>query len=259
VSKTAGDNNSVFKRIAEYVLRKISWAIARRKVKLAVEGLENVPCTGSVLIVARHFHHVYDGCVLMKAVPRRLHIFVALDSVRRRWIRSFLELVCSLVDWPIVLRAELLNEDIAQDSKPASRAYSSNEATVYLRRALKDSVRLLRNGEALVVFPEAYPDIDSRNSPRIENRASLPFRQGFARLVKMAERDQHTNIAIVPAGLSYVQNRRWTVTLRFGQALSRNDYIHSMDLVQDVEQRVRELSDQMTGTVSTFTEETIKL
>jgi hypothetical protein len=75
----------------------------------------------------------------------------------------------------------------------------------------------------------------------------------------MVERDEHTRVAIVPAGLSYVQNGRWYITLRFGPALSRSDYIDSTHLVQDVENRVRELSDQMTGTLSTHTEETIQL
>jgi len=110
-----------------------------------------------------------------------------------------------------------------------------------------------------VVFPEAYPDIDPRNTPKVESHASLPFRPGFARLVEMAERDEHTRVAIVPAGLSYIQNERWNITLRFGPALSRSDYIDSTYLVQDVEKRVRELSDQMTGTVSIHTEETIQL
>ncbi len=259
VRKTAETNNSVFKRISAFVLRKVSWVIARRKVKLAVEGLENVPLTGPILIVARHYHHLYDGCVLMRAVPRRLHMFVALDSVRKRWIRSLMELACLMLDWPIVLRAELLNENAAQDSKSASRAYSFNEARVYLRHALKDSVRLLRDGDALVVFPEAYPDIDPRNTPKVENHVSLPFRPGFAKLVEMAERDGHTSIAIVPAGLSYVKNGRWNVTLRFGLALSRSDYSDFAHLVQDVEKRVRELSDEMTGAVTAHSEETIQL
>ncbi|HEX6108916.1 MAG TPA: hypothetical protein VFZ02_05835, partial [Ktedonobacteraceae bacterium] len=89
--------------------------------------------------------------------------------------------------------------------------------------------------------------------------AFLPFRPGFGRLVEMVERDEHTRVAIVPAGLSYVQNGRWHITLRFGPALSRSDYIDATHLVQEVEKRVRELSDQMTGTVSTHTEETIQL
>jgi len=257
--KTARASNSIFKRISVAVLQKGSWVIARRNVKLVVEGLENVPSTGPVLIAARHFHHLYDGCILMKAVPRRLHIFVALDWVGKRWLRSFMELACYMVDWPIVLRAEQLRTNSDQDSKKSSRAYSLDEARIYLRHAMKNSVRILRNGEALVVFPEAYPDIDPRNSSRVENNASLPFRQGFARLVEMVEKDEHTRVAIVPAGLSYGQNGRWNVTLRFGSALSRSDYIDSTHLVQDVEMRVRELSDEGTAIGSMQTEETIQL
>jgi hypothetical protein len=41
--------------------------------------------------------------------------------------------------------------------------------------------------------------------------------------------------------------------------LSLSNYIDSTHLVQDVERRVRELSDQMTGTVSIHTGETIQL
>ncbi|HEY6285933.1 MAG TPA: carotenoid biosynthesis protein [Ktedonobacteraceae bacterium] len=259
VERTAGVSNSLFKRISVLVLHRGSWVIARRKVKLVVEGLENVPRTGSVLIAARHFHHLYDGCILMRAVPRRLHVFVALDWVRKRWLRSFMESACSTVDWPIVLRAEQLNKNVTRSSETDSKAYSLDEARSYLRHAMKDSIRLLHDGEVLVVFPEAYPDIDPRNTPKGESHAALPFRQGFARLVEMVEKDEHTRVAIVPAGLSYVQNGCWNVTLRFGPALSRSDYIDSTHLVQDVEMRVRELSDEKTGIVSMYAGETIQL
>lgn len=241
------------------VLQKGSWIIARRKVTVAVEGLENVPRTGPVLIVARHFHHLYDGCVLMKAVRRRVHIFVALDWVQKRWLRNVMESACALADWPIVLRAEQLSESTSQHSKTASSAYSFKETRAYLRHATEDSIRLLRNGEVLVIFPEAYPDIDPNIAPGVETQTFLPFRPGFARLVEMAERDERTNMAIVPAGLSYVQHERWHVTLRFGPALSRSNFEDNAQLVQAVEKRVRELSAETINAVTTHSEETIQL
>jgi putative membrane protein len=257
--KTAGTSYSAFKRISAGVLQKGSWLIARRKVNLEVEGLENVPRTGPVMIVARHFHHLYDGCVLMRAVPRRLHIFVALDWVQKRWLRSLMESACALVDWPIILRAEQLSENAASHAKITSKAYSFNESRVYLRHAMENSVRLLRNGEALVVFPEAYPDVDPHDTPKVETLTFLPFRQGFARLVEIAERDEQTQIAIVPVGLSYMERGLWHITLRFGPALARSNYDNTAHLVQDVEKRVRELSDELTNAVSTPSEETIQL
>jgi putative membrane protein len=111
----------------------------------------------------------------------------------------------------------------------------------------------------LVVFPEAYPNIDPTYTLKNGNEAFLPFRPGFARLVEMAEKEGHTQVAIVPAGLSYVQNGCWHITLRFGPALSRIDYVDSMHLVQAIERSVHELSDQMVSTVSINTVEAIQL
>ena len=257
--KTARANDSIFKRISVVVLHKGSWVIARPKVKLVVEGLEHVPRTGPVLIAARHFHHLYDGCVLMKAVPRRIHIFVALDWVQKRWMRSVMEFICHMADWPIALRSERLQATSTQQSKTAASAYTFEEARSYLRHAMEDSVRILRNGEVFVVFPEAYPTIDPHKNAEVENHALLPFRSGFAKLIEMAEKDGRTQVAIVPAGFSYIQNGRWNVTVRFGPALSRSDYLDATHLVQDVERRVRTLSDERMGAVSMHAEEAIQL
>ncbi len=124
---------------------------------------------------------------------------------------------------------------------------------------MEDSVRILRDGGVLVVFPEAYPTIDPHSSSEIENHALLPFRPGFAKLVEMAEKDGQTKVAIVPAGFSYRQNGRWNATLRFGPALSRRDYRDATDMVEDVEKRVRELSDEGRGAVSMHAEEAVQL
>ena len=153
-----------------------------------------------------------------------------------------------MVDWPIVLRSEQLHTNPERNSKTPAKAYTLDESRRYIRNAMKDSVRILRGGELLVVFPEAYPDIDPRNTSRTENNASLPFRQGFTRLVEMVEKDGYTKVTIIPAGLSYTQQGRWDVTLRFGPALSRSDYIDSTHLLQDVEMRVRQLSDESAST-----------
>ena len=75
----------------------------------------------------------------------------------------------------------------------------------------------------------------------------------------MVEKDGHTKVTIIPTGLSYTQQGRWNVTLRFGPAITRSDYIDSTHLLRDVEMRVRELSDESTGTESLHAEETIQL
>ena len=44
--------------------------LAARRLELTVQGLEHVPPAGPALIAARHFHHLYDGCALLAAIPR---------------------------------------------------------------------------------------------------------------------------------------------------------------------------------------------
>ncbi|HLH62785.1 MAG TPA: carotenoid biosynthesis protein [Ktedonobacteraceae bacterium] len=262
VAATDEPRISIARRLSLLTVYTGSRMLTRRKVQVIVEGLEYVPRSGPVLIVARHFHHLYDGCVLLETVPRCLHILVALDWVQKRWLRRLMEWACAMVDWPALLRIERLG-DAANMINPVpmtnSSVYARGEFGRYLRRAARDSVRLLRNGEALVIFPEAYPNIDPAPTPKKDKEAFLPFRPGFARLVEMAERDGHTRVAIIPAGFSYVQRERWYVTLRFGPALFRDDYPDSAHLVQAIEKRVHGLSNQIAGSAYSHTEEAIQL
>lgn len=253
---------SIAKRISLLTISTASRILTHRKVQVRVEGLEYVPRSGPVLIAARHFHHLYDGCILLEAVPRPLHILVALDWIQKRWQRGLMEWACAMVDWPTLLRVERLSEAVdAMKRVPTvgGGAYARSDSWHYLRQSTRDAIRLLRNGEVLVVFPEGYPNIDPAPTPKQDNDAFLPFRPGFAKLVEMAERDGHTQVAIVPAGFTYVEREQWHITLRFGPALLCNDYPASAHLVKAVEKRVHELSDQKTGSAPTHTQEVVQL
>ena len=58
-----------------------AWARATvaRRLDVEVEGLQHLPREGPLLIACRHVHHLYDGCLLLTAVPRPVHLLVALD------------------------------------------------------------------------------------------------------------------------------------------------------------------------------------
>ncbi len=253
---------SIARRISLLTVYAGSRALTRRRVQVMVEGLEYVPRSGPVLIAARHFHHLYDGCVLLGAVPRRLHILVALDWVQKRWLRRLMEWACAMVEWPAMLRIERLGEEadaINRIPTTNNSAYSRGEFGHYLRRAARDSVRLLRSGDMLVVFPEAYPNIDPAPSLKKDKDGFLPFRPGFAKLAEMAERDGRTRVTIVPAGFNYVQREQWHITLRFGPALLRDDYPDSTHLVRAIEKRVHDLSDLAVDSAPTHTQEAVQL
>ncbi len=232
-------------RLSHLAVRAGSGLLMGRRVTCTIEGKEYVPGQGPVLIVARHVHHLYDGCALLRKVPRRLHLLVGLDWIERPLTRGAMELACRLVDWPVVLRTARLKHTASNS------AYRADEGTGYLRRAVLLSIRLLRQGEALAIFPEAYPAFDPRTGPRGADQPFLPFQVGFARLVELAEADGQTSIAIVPAGLAYRRiGKRWHLTLRFGQPLFWRDFSSRAAFVQAVEHHVHTLSlipDQPSG------------
>ena len=83
------------------------------------------------------------------------------------------------------------------------------------------------------------------NTPKSGAGDFLPFRSGCARLAQLAEKDGHTHVAIVPAGLMYARSRRkghWQITLRLDPALWLRDFADSTHLMRAVEEGVQMLS-----------------
>jgi putative membrane protein len=211
--------------------------IGARNLRVRIEGIEHLPRTGPALLASRHAHHLYDGCLLLGSLPRPVHLLVALDWVASPRGRQVMEKACALARWPVVLRSERL-----QPAPAAASAYAAAEAGRYLRHAVRDALALLREGRILAVFPEAYPNIDPRATPKADREAFLPFRSGVIRLAEMAQRQGGDPVPIVPAGLSYQPGRRWQVTLRFGAPVLITSRANRSRVLDAVEAAVRQLS-----------------
>ena len=222
-----------------------------RDVELRVEGAERLPRAGATLIVAHHYHHLHDGLILLRelrrAQRRPAHIFVALDWTRTAPQRRGMELACRLARWPAILRTD--DFALRQGVYDGISAYQLREAPAMLRAATRMSLELLRAGETLVIFPEAYPSVDPFPTPKADGRAFLPFEPGFVKLAQLAERDEATQVSIVPTGLAYQrllgERPRWRVTLRFGEAASiapRASHAEALALAAQIERAARALS-----------------
>jgi uncharacterized membrane protein/1-acyl-sn-glycerol-3-phosphate acyltransferase len=236
-SGSTGGADGVATRITQQVMRQGARALLGN-ARVTVEGLEHLPANGPVLIAARHYHHLDDGCVLLATLPRSVHILVALDWVRTRWLRALMEVACRMARWPVVLREERLSAPDVQS------AYAAPEVGHYTRRGIRQAVELLRAGEALVVFPEAYPNVDPSFTPKASADGFLPFRPGFLRIAQLAGRHS-APIPIVPAGFAYSGDRAaapWRITLRLGEPLFASDACDAQTFIQLVEQRVKALS-----------------
>lgn len=224
--------------ISRLAIEAFSRALVRRRVRLRVAGLRHVPPDGPVLLAARHYHHLYDAAILMSVISRPIHFLVAFDWAHSPRERAWLERACRLARWPGLLRPER----VARAVERGRAAYAPGEVGPYLRAALTESVELLGEGRALVVFPEAYPTIDPEGSEKPAD-GFLPFRPGVVRLARLAERRHRRPIPIVPVGFWYQRHgTRWQAAVRFGQPLVLRPGAHAQAVAREIEATVRHLS-----------------
>ncbi len=215
--------------------------IARQRLDLEIEGLEHLPRQGPVVIAARHYHHAFDGAALFTASPRPLSLVVTLDWVTSRAGRFCMERLARLARFPVLLREEALVPGPDGRVLHPNSAYTPEEVLPYGRRCMRDAAALVAAGGALLVFPEAYPNVDPHHTPKQGDRF-LVFRGGFVSIAEIAARRLGHPVPIVPAGLCYEPGPRWRATLRFGAPLEAPAADGSRALVRAVQERVMDLS-----------------
>lgn len=193
-SAPGSSRDPVAKHIGAWSRRQTARAIIRHGVDLHVSGLEHVPGTGPAILVARHYHHLYDAAAILAAVPREVHVLIAADWLGDGFRLALMRRLAAAARWPMVWRG--------------GAAWRPN------RDGYGASLRLLEEGRVLLVFPEGYPIIDPRPSPRSEADAFLPFDPGCLVLAERAL----CEVPLVPVGLAYARRdtNGWSVSLRFG-------------------------------------------
>ena len=236
----------LFDRITCQAMRFGARALAAGRVEMAVTGLEHIPTDGPVLLIARHYHHLFDGVVLLLSVPRPIHILVTLDWVKNIYARRLMTLATTMARWPVVLRSAA-SRACGNTGGGQRTAFFVADMRRYQRRALYDSVKLLAQDCMLVVFPEGYPNIDPHYTPKTRSEEFLPFKSGFAAIAAAAEKRLAARVPIVPIGFHYTKNKRWTVRLNIGEAVYLEDFVSRQLLVSYMEQRVAELSGLSAG------------
>ena len=152
----------IFKLVPDLLASLIVWLVVRLVYRPRVEGLENIPRNGPVLLAANHVTYV-DGLILAATLGRPVRFVMYYKF-------GDLPLVGSLLRWarviPIAGRSE--NPEI-------------------LKSAMDEIAEALDNGEAVCIFPEGRLTDDG------EMRA---FRKGMEHIVA------RTPVPVVPMGLS---------------------------------------------------------
>jgi 1-acyl-sn-glycerol-3-phosphate acyltransferase len=232
----------IFERATSEAMRIVARTLAGGRFQLEVKGLSHIPKHGPVLLVARHYHHLFDGVALLLSIPRPIHILVTLDWAKNSHIRRLMKLVTKMARWPVVLRDDTLQAYSAPGSHQKTDAFTAADINRYQRRALCASVQLLAEGRILVIFPEGYPNIDPHYTPKTQPDEFLPFKSGFTAIAAAAERRLGSRIPIIPTGFQYVKGSCWKARLSIGEAVYSKDFTSRLLLLNYVEQRVTELS-----------------
>ena len=229
-------------RIMFRVMRLVAHTLARGRLRIEVKGLDHVPSRGPAILVARHYHHLFDGVALHWAIPRRIHLLVTLDWATRPLTRYFMAAVIRAARWPVVLRQDALARQAQGAGTQGLAAFTRKDLNRYQRKAVHDSMALLREGRLLVIFPEGYPNVDPHYTPKTGKEEMLPFKSGFASIAAAAEKRLGGKIPLVPVGIRYTVGARWTAHIRFGMPRSAADFVSREALVKRLEQDVAELS-----------------
>jgi 1-acyl-sn-glycerol-3-phosphate acyltransferase len=223
-------------------MRVIAKGLAAGRLQTSASGLEHIPTQGPALIVARHYHHLYDGLALFATLRRPFHIVVTLDWVQSRLSKLFMEALTGLARWPVILREDALRHKALCGSANGIGLFSAKDVIRYRRRALLQALELLVEGRVLVIFPEGYPNVDPIHTPKVKPEAFLPFKPGFLSIITAAEKRLLRRLPIIPLGIQYRPGRTWFARLVFGDVIYREEFENRTGLLKCLEKKVKNLS-----------------
>lgn len=164
---------------------------------IKVEGIENIPTDCGVMLTPNHTSN-WDPALIGCVCPRKAHFMAKAELFENK---LFGKLLKSLGAFPIS------RGDIDLD-------------------AIKTAIKLLKNGETVIMFPHGR---------RIKPDEDVPIKEGA---VMIALRSK---VKIVPIYISGEYKFRHKLTVRFGEAVSYDEYVGSKVTVE----KQRELADEL--------------
>lgn len=137
---TAPAPESIAQRVGTWSRRLAARTLVARAVDPHVDRLEPVPNHGPAILAARHYHHLYDATAILATVAREIHIVAALDWLGGGARLRLMRWLAGAAHW--------------------SGVWRSGSGWRFNRDGYRQSLTLLREGRALLVFPEGPPHID---------------------------------------------------------------------------------------------------
>lgn len=165
---------------------------------VVVEGRDQLPASGPLLLVANHPNALVDAMLVVAAVPRRVRFTAKATLFEQPALATALRII-----GVVPLRRAKDERDVAPGTAPALTRNAD---------AFEIVTKALAGDGTVLVFPEGI----SHDAPAI-----APLRTGAARMASMAHASGVTALHVVPVGLTYEEKERprSRVLVRIGEPL----------------------------------------
>jgi 1-acyl-sn-glycerol-3-phosphate acyltransferase len=163
--------------------------------KITVEGLENLPTQGAVLVASNHPNSFLDAVILNKVIDRPLWSLARGDAFKKAWVHNALT---SIYMMPV---------------------YRGSEGREYLQKndaTFEACQKLFNDKGQVLIFSEGICENQS---------ALLPLKKGTARLAQQVWQTGQ-DLLIVPVGLTYDSYSTFGKNVRiiFGKPILKSDF-----------------------------------
>lgn len=143
-------------------------------------GKENVPKTGAYIMCANHTSN-WDAPILVSCTPRKMHVMAKAELFKNKFIHWFGKKCCVF---------------------PVKRGGMDIES-------MKHSLKVLKDGEILMLFPEGTRNGMSKNGKAQNGAAFMALRTG---------------VPVIPVGIQGEMKPFHKVILNYGKLLDFSEY-----------------------------------
>lgn len=171
-----------------------------KKIKIFNE--ENIPKNESVLILCNHQNALLDPLIIATEGNRFFHFLTRAGVFKKSFVDTILR---SLQMLPVYRVRDGWNNLTKNNS------------------IFSTCSELLRNDEAVVIFPEGSHNLARR---------VRPLSKGFTRIIfETLQKYPDTDLKLLPVGLNFVKPKEFgdSVSIYFGKTLNAKDYISNFD------------------------------
>jgi 1-acyl-sn-glycerol-3-phosphate acyltransferase len=222
------EHNETFMKLAKGAARLVTL----NNQNILVTGPE-IPETGPVIIAPRHYHGDYDPVLFYSVIKRKIFFLGATDWMKKGAEVKVNKFIFKKIGVVPVTRPDSKFVEPTKGIRPAEGMKDSFESIV----------RLLMLDQAVVIFPEGWPNIDAHWTKKKIDSGVEDIKAGLFHFVDYVQKRRNIRIPIIPVGVRYEkyenpEKKTEKIIVNIGERIEfpleakRSDYKSYMDILK---------------------------